>query len=224
MESLFYIVLIVGLLLAVPAIIPVLMDIPNAFADVKSCDERVTEQVFKSVGSAYDIQQIESLGFRPCGAYRVDLHFVKAYFAVWQYGDDATYLAFYSIGSPSGPGWTIDIVSQIAMDPNVGLTTSRSRDAHMLVSQHGDHSQSFYTDHLSVLWEYHQQAEAFLAERYGVMPQPVAMDFAEILRWSTRSNARYRLRRPWLLLCSPWRFWIGRHLRHNKTVQELVGC
>ena len=210
--------------LLVPVAIPYLQNILFMASTVERVTPDEEEEVFRSSHSRINEDMIVEMGFEREGAYLVDLKMCKAVFAMWRHKHSATYLAVYAIGSGLLTDKSdVDFVSVLSRDPNLGLTTGTTKDGHTNAKLPGDYMQTFSGLSINAMFDQHVTGEAYIASKHQIDPQPVMMSGAECLLSALRDNSRKKLLRPWLTLQVPYRFWIGRHINHNKTVEQIHG-
>ncbi len=210
--------------LIVPTLIPYLQNILFMSSTVERYDPEMEERVFQSSHARIDEAIALDMGFEREGAYLVDLKMAKAVFAMWRHKTSTTFLAVFNLGeSLLNSNAHIDLVSVLSLDPNVGLTTGTTKDGHTDAKLPGDYVQSFSNLPIQEMFDLHMTGEAYVATRHRIKPEPVRLTGAEALLISLRDNSRKKLLRPWLALQVPWRYWIGRHMNHNKTVEQIHG-
>lgn len=207
--------------LVVPVIVPLLQSFALAGATVTPLDPAAAQQMFVNSKAAVDENVLIELGFARDGAYVVDLKFGKAVFAMWRRGSESTYAAVYSMGSADGGKWHLDFVTVLQHEPSLGVTTGDVKDTHTTPNMRGWYKQSFESKTTRVTWDLHNQAELYICQKHGVDPSGVNMSGGEVLQHWLRRDAQYALSHPWRFLIVPWRYWVGRHLRHGKTVEQL---
>lgn len=207
-------------LIGIPIGVSVLVTVPMARAKVTRIPDERTHQTLIKASRAVDEAQVAALGFTLEGVYDIDLGGPRALFVMWRHGRDATCLAAYTHSSMKNGTWITDIVSILSEHPRVALTTSVTKDGHVAPPRRGDHMQTFDNPSLGALWERHTEAEVYLAEKTGVVPGKVDMPGGQMLETYVRDSSRYRLQRPWVWLSVPYRYWIGRHLWHNRPVAK----
>ncbi|MEM1354489.1 MAG: hypothetical protein AAGC44_06555 [Planctomycetota bacterium] len=216
-----WIVLGVLAVLVVPVVVPVLQSFAIAGASVHPLDPASTQKAFATSREAVDEDVLLELGFERDGAYLVDLRIGKAVFAMWRRGSESTYAAVYGLGSPDGGKWHLDFVTVLQDQPMLGVTTGDVRDTHTSASMAGWYKQSFGDKTTRAAWGLHNNAEVYICQKHAVDPKGVSMTGGEVLQSWLRRDARYAITHPWRFLIVPWRYWVGRHLRHGKTVEEL---
>lgn len=203
-----------AVVVGVPVVLGGLQLLALGSAKVRRLEDAKSElpigQASREIGSAF----LDRSGFRFVGAYEVSTLLGTPVAVMWQHGDEATYLAVLLVGESVNT----DIVSILSWERGIGVTTSTARDGHTVPKPPTAWLQSFSGRTTAVLWDKHQQAEAALADHYGVMPEAVTLDPGDVLEQSVRRDAKHVLSHPWLLLAVAWRFWIGRFLLHNKPV------
>lgn len=207
------------IIVVVPIVIPVLMAIPMARATVTHIPDEISDSVRINASRAVDEAKVAALGFTYEGVYEVNLGVGRALFVMYRHGQDATYLATYTSNATQG-NWITDIVSILSEQPHLAITTSVTKEGHSVPPRAGDHMQTFDNVGLNGLWQHHIDAEAYLTAEHGVVPGKVQMPGGQMLETYIRDSSRYRLVRPWVWLSMPYRYWIGRHLLHNRPIAK----
>lgn len=87
----------------------------------------------------------------------------------------------------------------------------------------GWYKQSFGGRTTRVMWDMHNQAELWIVEQHRIDARATDMNGGQVLENWLRRDAKYAITHPWRFLAVPYRYWLGRHLRHGKTVAELYG-
>lgn len=191
-----------------------------AFARVRvtlmqgSKGHRLQEEATRQVGELF----IDTAGFLPAGAYEVSTPVASANAVLWQLGDEPTYLAVLMVSGSIGT----DFVTVFSWERGIGVTTGTRSDGHTAPKPPDSWMQTFSNLPIDGLWARHLEAEAALAEHYGMSIQPLAMSPAQVLEESLKRDAWHVISHPWLLAVVTWRFWIGRHLLHGRSVADRL--
>ncbi|MEM1109661.1 MAG: hypothetical protein AAGH99_13330 [Planctomycetota bacterium] len=205
--------------IGVPIVVALVMTVPMAQAVVTPIPDEFSHRVRIKASRVADDAEVAALGFSFEGVYEVDFGMGKALFVVWRHGRDATYLAAYTTDATRGR-WITDLVSILSVRPHLTVTTSTAKEGHTVPPRAGDHMQTFDEISLKGLWQHHTDAEAHLAEKHGITPGRVEMPGGTMLRTYLRDSSTYRLQRPWVWLTVPYRYWIGKHLLHNRPITK----
>lgn len=211
---------VLGVLIGVPMLVAALQMLAFTFAKIQRANQTTEAAMHGAAVEHVGAKFLETQPFRFVGAYRLNTLMGKPMAVMWQYNDEGTYLAVLVV--PGANQITTDIVSILSWERGIGVTTATTKDGHIAPRPAGSWLQSFSGKTTSALWRVHQEAEAAIADHYGVSPEPFTLDPGEVLLQSVKRDATYILSHPWLLPVIVWRFWIGKHLLHNKTVAERL--
>ncbi|MEM7627760.1 MAG: hypothetical protein AAF333_19375 [Planctomycetota bacterium] len=192
-------------------------------AEIGYCDDEISLELFDLAEQDLDVDEAAKLGFQPDSVvylrHNDDLIF---YYLVWRHGEDETYLAWMYMESDTGEE-TIEvmIISELSTQPNLSLATASQKQNHEIPLPPGDYVQTFSSIDLPESWRRHRESEAYLINRFGITDRPAHSNALDLIERSIRQGSRHILRRPWLLLIVPYRYWIGKHLRHDKSIVTL---
>lgn len=211
----------VAFFVGLPAVVAGLQLIAFTTAKVERVEGRDRDALHQAAEREIGRGFFEGKAFRFVGAYRLKTFMGRPAAVMWQHGGEGTYLAALLVAGAKQIH--TDIVSILSWERGIGVTTATAKDGHVVPKPPGAWMQSFSGVTTAVLWERHQEAEAAVADHYGVTPEPFTLDPGEVLLRSVRRDAVYNLTHPWLLGVIVWRFWIGKHLLHGKRVAERLG-
>ena len=216
------VLVVFGLLIGIPIGIYALGYLALWRAEIEYCDDEISLKLFTLAEQDFDVAAAEALGFQPEAALRTkSLEDLIFYSLVWRHGEDETYLQWLCMESDLRVETVeIMIISELSTSPNLSLTTGSGKANHDVPLPPGDYIQTFSAIDIKESWRRHQESEAHLINHFDITEQPVRANLIDLLQRSSRESSQYILRRPWLLFAVVYRYWLGRHLLHNKSIIE----
>jgi hypothetical protein len=151
-------------------------------------------------------------GFEWVGAYLLKAT-QEIFIAAWRQPDAPRWFCIYT---HSGADY-YDFVTRF--DGDRGLTTSGSKDAHTLPFPEGKWVQSLHEADHELLWDMHEEAERFLAERHGTRLAVVEDDFPTVVIAAVHDQMKYVKSHPLWQVRGVW-WYLTRGSKSGRTVAE----
>lgn len=152
-------------------------------------------------------------GLEFVGAFRLLMQPAPVIFA-WQAKETAEYFCQYQVGGQI----QYDVVS--IFGPDLGLTTSSSKDAFTLPQPSGVCVQAFHKADLDTLWSRHEDSRSAFVARFGA-PRHLPGPFESMLLGALRKQAAYVQRIPMWPLRGAWWYFVTREAKKNRPASEL---
>jgi len=219
--AIYMVLFALAFMVGLPLVVSFLQMLAFSFCKVKPVSEDEAMAIYAQAAREVSEKFTQQTGFRKVGVYRVHTWMGQPLAAMWQHGNEPTYIAALFVAGAKQIH--TDFVSVLSWEKKVGLTTASARDGHVVPRSRRSRMQTFSGITLRQLWERHQDGEAAMADHFGIMPEPIHLTAGEVLERTLKNDGKRVLGRPWLLLLVVYRFWIGKYLMHGKTVRQQLG-
>ncbi len=152
-------------------------------------------------------------GFRWCGGYTMKA-VVTLFIACWEHRVQPAYFCIYVHKKTL----VFDIVTQFKNGSC--LTTTNTKDGHLLPTRDNDFNQSFKSQDPDTLMDKHIAAEKYLIKKYGLKKVALKHDFEEAVIGGLHRQTDYvRTHFMWPIRAIYWYF-VVRHLKHDIPIQN----
>jgi hypothetical protein len=155
---------------------------------------------------------LPTAGFEPEGVIQV----AGIQMALFRHADSHTVGAIYFAEGKL----LIDIVTRFTK--NVELTTTNTIDGVTLPPAPGCVVQCLPSRSLDELWHVHLETVQLLCQQCNINQQPMSGPLNQWVRDSTRAQIRHFIARPWLILATPYRYFVTRNRYRNVTVANQI--
>lgn len=167
----------------------------------------------EQAGASVSVDWLDEQGFDFVGAFKLDGAGTAPLLVVWKHVASRIYLVVYIL--PNGTQF-IDIVS--VLDEDTGVTTSTTKDGHLMPGRQGTYKQSFSGLSVPQLWQRHLEAEQYVASQHGLKPGDTERPFEEELMTAVHKQIDYVTSLPLWPLRIPWWYFVRRNVRHNRPI------
>ncbi|MEM6749807.1 MAG: hypothetical protein AAF612_04990 [Planctomycetota bacterium] len=167
-----------------------------------------------------DTEELASWGFAYLGSYAEKSLAAESDIALWKQPNDPAFLMAAMVAGAKEP--QIAFVSVLSWESGVSVSTGTAKSGHLPPLPKRAYLQTFEGADLGTLWRRHQEAEVAVVEGLRLEVQPYEVDVVRLLTHVYAELGKHFALKPWLWPVFVWRYWIGQHLRHNKTVAELM--
>ncbi|MBP7431301.1 MAG: hypothetical protein KBC05_17845 [Candidatus Hydrogenedentes bacterium] len=149
------------------------------------------------------------------GSYAASLAGTRFFMLAWKHRTRPLYLVLYVVQGKV----KYDLMTRLG--PRRALTTSATRDAHLMPKPPGHYTQSFNVNSLDQFHRLHEESEKFLVERGGIQREHVPWGFEEDLNRYVILGSQYVMSLPLWPLRAPWWFFVRRRAFHNRSIEQL---
>jgi len=174
--------------------------------------------LYQRASELVDPKWAEDEGFARAGCYQLVTSMMSTKVVGWRHAGGSLFMCVY-LHDATVPAF--DIVTEFNND--VGLTTSSTRDGHLIPPRQGHYLQSFSNKSVTECYALHLQAELDVQANTDAKPLDTARPLADAMIEALQKQVSHtRSLVLWFARFPIWYFG-RRHSRHNKTVAQLQG-